>query len=277
MRPEARDRTRWSVRRASRLGGGCARRCRPGPTLAWLDAHADRRRAAGCAASSAPASARTTCSTSRATTTSACPPTPGHRQAAIDGHAHVGGGLDRLAAGHRHHRAARRAGDRARRVPRRRGGARVLLRLPRQPRRVTALSGPGALVVSDAANHASLVDACRLATRPHRRHPAPRRSRRRRCGCSPRGPRSARWSSPTAVNSVDGALAPLRELHAVCRAPRRAAGRGRGARARRGRAGRAGAARRARTGRAPTTSSTTVTLSKALGSQGGAVRRPGAR
>jgi 8-amino-7-oxononanoate synthase len=30
---------------------------------------------------------------------------------------------------------------------------------------VTALSGPGALVVSDAANHASIVDACRLSRR----------------------------------------------------------------------------------------------------------------
>ena len=62
---------------------------------------------------------------------------------------------------------------------------------------VTALSGPGTLVVSDAANHASLVDACRLARARIAVTPA-RRPRRRRRRCSPPAPRSARWSSPTA-------------------------------------------------------------------------------
>ena len=81
---------------------------------------------------------------------------------------------------------------------------------------VTALSGPGTLVVSDAANHASLVDACRLA--------------RARIAVTPRddpaavdGLLAARTEERAlvvtdSVNSVDGAFAPLRELHAVCRA-----------------------------------------------------------
>jgi 8-amino-7-oxononanoate synthase len=81
---------------------------------------------------------------------------------------------------------------------------------------VTALSGPGALVVSDAANHASLVDACRLA--------------RARIAVTPRDDPAAVDALLAArteeralvvtdsVNSVDGAFAPLRELHAVCRA-----------------------------------------------------------
>ncbi len=81
---------------------------------------------------------------------------------------------------------------------------------------VTALTGPGALLVSDAANHASLVDACRLA--------------RARVAVAPRddpaavdallaGRAEERAVVVTdAVNSVDGALAPLRELHAICRA-----------------------------------------------------------
>ena len=81
---------------------------------------------------------------------------------------------------------------------------------------VTALSGPGTLVVSDAANHASLVDACRLA--------------RARIAVTPRDDPAAVDALLAArteeralvvtdsVNSVDGAFAPLRELHAVCRA-----------------------------------------------------------
>lgn len=81
---------------------------------------------------------------------------------------------------------------------------------------VTALAGPGALVVSDAADHASLVDACRLS--------------RARIAVAPRDDPAAVDALLAArreeralvvtdsVNSVDGALAPLRELHAVCRA-----------------------------------------------------------
>ncbi|MEO5874540.1 MAG: 8-amino-7-oxononanoate synthase [Streptosporangiaceae bacterium] len=81
---------------------------------------------------------------------------------------------------------------------------------------VTALSGPGTLVVSDQVNHASIVDACRLsrarvAIAPHRDVPAV----------------AALLAARTeehaivvtdAVFSVDGDLAPLAELHRVVRA-----------------------------------------------------------
>jgi 8-amino-7-oxononanoate synthase len=138
---------------------------------------------------------------------------------------------------------------------------------------VTALSGPGTLVVSDAANHASLVDACRLA--------------RARVAVTPRDDPAAVDALLAArteeralvvtdsVNSVDGAFAPLRELHAVCRARGallvvdEAHGLGvvgpggRGLLAEHGLAGADDIV-------------ATVTLSKALGSQGGAVVGPAA-
>jgi 8-amino-7-oxononanoate synthase len=138
---------------------------------------------------------------------------------------------------------------------------------------VTALSGPGTLVVSDAANHASLVDACRLA--------------RARIAVTPRDDPAAVDALLAArteeralvvtdsVNSVDGAFAPLRELHAVCRARGallivdEAHGLGvvgpggRGLLAEHGLAGADDVV-------------ATVTLSKALGSQGGAVVGPAA-
>jgi 8-amino-7-oxononanoate synthase len=133
---------------------------------------------------------------------------------------------------------------------------------------VTALSGPGALVVSDAANHASLVDACRLA--------------RARIAVTPRDDPAAVDALLAArteeralvvtdsVNSVDGAFAPLRELHAVCRA--RGAllvvdeAHGLGVV---GRGGRGLLAALDLAGADDIVA--TVTLSKALGSQGGAV------
>jgi 8-amino-7-oxononanoate synthase len=138
---------------------------------------------------------------------------------------------------------------------------------------VTALSGPGTLVVSDAANHASLVDACRLA--------------RARIAVTPRDDPAAVDALLAArteeralvvtdsVNSVDGGFAPLRELHAVCRAHGallvvdEAHGLGvvgpggRGLLAEHGLAGADDVV-------------ATVTLSKALGSQGGAVVGPAA-
>ena len=138
---------------------------------------------------------------------------------------------------------------------------------------VTALSGPGALVVSDAANHASLVDACRLA--------------RARIAVTPRDDPAAVDALLAArteeralvvtdsVNSVDGAFAPLRELHAVCRA--RGAllvvdeAHGLGV------VGPGGRGLLAETGIAGADDIVaTVTLSKALGSQGGAVVGPAA-
>ena len=138
---------------------------------------------------------------------------------------------------------------------------------------VTALSGPGTLVVSDAANHASLVDACRLA--------------RARIAVTPRDDPAAVDALLAArteeralvvtdsVNSVDGAFAPLRELHAVCRA--RGAllvvdeAHGLGV------VGPGGRGLLAETGIAGADDIVaTVTLSKALGSQGGAVVGPAA-
>jgi 8-amino-7-oxononanoate synthase len=133
---------------------------------------------------------------------------------------------------------------------------------------VVGLSGPGALLVSDAYSHASLVDACRLSrarvvVTPHRDVDAV----------------DAALASRTeeravvvtdSVFSADGALAPLPQLHEVCRRHRallivdeahglgvRGAG-GRGLLHELGLAG------------APDVVMTT-TLSKALGSQGGAV------
>lgn len=138
---------------------------------------------------------------------------------------------------------------------------------------VTALSGPGALVVSDAANHASIVDACRLsradvAVVPH----------------DDPGAVDAVLAARTqeralvvaeSVDSVDGGVAPLRALHATCRARGallvvdEAHGlgvRGPGGRGLLAEVGLAGA----------DDVVATVTLSKALGAQGGAVLGPAA-
>ena len=138
---------------------------------------------------------------------------------------------------------------------------------------LTALSGAGALVVSDAANHASLVDACRLsrarvAVVPHNDPAAvdavlaTRREERALVVVE-------------SVDSVDGDTAPLRALHAVCRARGallvvdEAHGlgvRGPGGRGLLAEVGLAGA----------DDVVATVTLSKALGAQGGAVLGPAA-
>ena len=133
---------------------------------------------------------------------------------------------------------------------------------------VVGLSGPGSLLVSDAYSHASLVDACRLS--------------RARVVVTPHGDIDAVDAALAArdeeravvitesVFSADGALAPVRQLHEACRRHRallivdeahglgvRGAG-GRGLLHELGLAG------------APDVVMTT-TLSKALGSQGGAV------
>lgn len=133
---------------------------------------------------------------------------------------------------------------------------------------VTALSGPGALVVSDAASHASLVDACRLS--------------RARIVVTPYADVSAVDAALAArserralvvtdsVVSVNGDLAPLTELHAVCR--QRGAvlladeAHGLGVR---GPGGRGLLAEYGLAGEPDVVA--TVSLSKSLGSQGGAV------
>jgi 8-amino-7-oxononanoate synthase len=135
---------------------------------------------------------------------------------------------------------------------------------------VVGLSGPGSLLVSDAHSHASLVDACRLS--------------RARVVVTPHGDVGAVDTAlasrdveravvlTDSVFSADGALAPLRELHDVCRRHRAllivdeahglgVRGGGRGLLHELGLAG------------APDVVMTT-TLSKALGSQGGAVLGP---
>jgi 8-amino-7-oxononanoate synthase len=88
---------------------------------------------------------------------------------------------------------------------------------------VAALGGPsgstGVLVVSDARNHASLIDACRLSraarvrlvVTPHRDAGAVRRTLADRS-------EDAAIVVSDAVFSVDGAVAPVRELHAAARA-----------------------------------------------------------
>ncbi|MEO3977492.1 8-amino-7-oxononanoate synthase [Streptomyces sp. CAU 1734] len=136
---------------------------------------------------------------------------------------------------------------------------------------LTALTGRDSLIVSDAANHASIVDGCRLSRAeteivPHTDTEAVRKT----LGAHP-GRRALTVTD--AVFSVDGDAAPLPELAEICRDHGAAllvddahglgvlgAG-GRGATNAAGIAGRPGVI-------------ATLTLSKALGSQGGAVLGP---
>jgi 8-amino-7-oxononanoate synthase len=136
---------------------------------------------------------------------------------------------------------------------------------------VVGLSGPGSLLVSDALTHASLVDACRLSrarvvVTPHRDVDAVDAALAARD--------EARAVVVTdSVFSADGVLAPLPELHDVCR--RRGAlllvdeAHGLGVRGTGGR----GLCHEVGLASAPDVVMTT-TLSKALGSQGGAVLGP---
>lgn len=133
---------------------------------------------------------------------------------------------------------------------------------------VVGLSGPGSLLVSDAYSHASLVDACRLSrarvvVTPHRDIDAVE------AALAARDEERAVVVTDS-VFSADGALAPLRQLHEACRRHRallivdEAHGlgvRGDGGRGLLHELGLAGV---------PDVVMTT-TLSKALGSQGGAV------
>jgi 8-amino-7-oxononanoate synthase len=135
---------------------------------------------------------------------------------------------------------------------------------------VVGLSGPGSLLVSDAYSHASVVDACRLSrarvvVTPHRDVDAVD------AALGSRDEERAVVVTDS-VFSADGALAPLRALHDVCRRHRAllivdeahglgVRGGGRGLLHELGLAG------------APDVVMTT-TLSKALGSQGGVVLGP---
>ncbi len=136
---------------------------------------------------------------------------------------------------------------------------------------VVALSGPGSVLISDALTHASLVDACRLsrarvAVTPHRD------VRAVEAALSSRTEERAVVLTES-VFSADGVLAPLRELHAVCR--RHGAlllvdeAHGLGVR------GPGGQGLLYETGLAGAPDVVmTTTLSKALGSQGGVVLGP---
>jgi 8-amino-7-oxononanoate synthase len=133
---------------------------------------------------------------------------------------------------------------------------------------VVGLSGPGALLVSDAYSHASLVDACRLSrarvvVTPHRDVDAVD------AALASRAEERAVVVTDS-VFSADGALAPLRRLHEVCRRHRALLivdeAHGLGVRG----AGGRGLLHELGLADAPDVVITT-TLSKALGSQGGAV------
>lgn len=133
---------------------------------------------------------------------------------------------------------------------------------------VVALTGPGALVVSDAHNHASLVDACRLS-RARVVVTAHRDVAAVRAALADRTEERALVVTD-GVFSVDGERAPLVELADVCAA----AGAGllvdeAHALGVVGPAGRGSAAAAGLVGRPGVV--LTATLSKALGSQGGAV------
>jgi 8-amino-7-oxononanoate synthase len=136
---------------------------------------------------------------------------------------------------------------------------------------VVGLSGPGSLLVSDAHSHASLVDACRLSrarvvVAPHRDVDAVETALAARDE-----PRAVVVTD--SVFSADGVLAPLLRLHEVCR--RHGAllivdeAHGLGVRGTGGR----GLLHEVGLAGAPDVVMTT-TLSKALGSQGGAVLGP---
>ncbi|QNE78621.1 aminotransferase class I/II-fold pyridoxal phosphate-dependent enzyme [Streptomyces finlayi] len=135
---------------------------------------------------------------------------------------------------------------------------------------LTALAGHGSLIVSDAGNHASIVDGCRLsravtAVVPHAEPDAVRKALHAHDGRA--------LAVTDSVFSVDGDAAPLTELAAACRAEGAAllvddahglgvlGEGGRGALAAVGLAGGEGIV-------------ATLTLSKSLGSQGGAVLGP---
>lgn len=135
---------------------------------------------------------------------------------------------------------------------------------------VTALTAPGTLVVSDASNHASLIDGCRLSRARTEvvPHADPEAVRTALTGHDGRA-----VAVTDSVFSVDGDAAPLPALAAACRTRGAAllvddahglgvlGDGGRGALSAAGLAGDADVV-------------ATVTLSKSLGSQGGAVLGP---
>ncbi|MFJ2954576.1 8-amino-7-oxononanoate synthase [Streptomyces sp. NBC_00669] len=147
---------------------------------------------------------------------------------------------------------------------------------------ITALTGPGTLLVSDAANHASLIDGCRLSKARTEvvRHADPEAVRKalgaRDSGEPPAdGAGGNAFVVSDAVFSVDGDAAPLPELAAACRAYGAALllddAHGLGVMGDGGR----GSAHAAGLAGAPDVVCT-ATLSKSFGAQGGVVLGPAA-
>ena len=138
---------------------------------------------------------------------------------------------------------------------------------------VTALAGPEDLLISDAQNHASVIDACRLsgARRIVVEHRSPLAVERALAGTSIAYRRA--FVLTESVFSVDGDVAPLAELAKVCRAHGAALlvdeAHGVGVH---GPEGRGGAYAAGLAGAQDVV--LTVTLSKSFGSQGGVVVGP---
>jgi 8-amino-7-oxononanoate synthase len=81
-----------------------------------------------------------------------------------------------------------------------------------------ARTGAGVLIVSDERNHASLIDACRLARAPGVRLViSPYRDAATVRGLLASRPEASALVVSDAVFSVDGAVAPVAQLHAACR------------------------------------------------------------
>lgn len=140
---------------------------------------------------------------------------------------------------------------------------------------VTALAGPEDLLVSDAQNHASVIDACRLsgARRSVVEHCSPIAVDRALTAAEEAKPYRRAYVLTESVFSVDGDVAPLAELAEVARKHGAALlvdeAHGVGVH---GPGGRGGASAAGLAG-APDVV-LTVTLSKAFGSQGGVVLGP---
>ena len=210
---------------------------------------------------------RPAASTWPATTTSGCPATRWSTAAAADAALHVGGRRRRLAPGDRHARPARRARARARRLHRPAGRAGHWQRLrtptsPSSPRSPTATAWSSPTPTSTPRSstrpgcRGPRSRSCRTPTSP----PSARARGRRRPARAGAGRvdllrarrRGDRCVELAEVCAEHGALLVVDEAHGARRA-----------RARRRAPARAGRPRR--------TSSSPLTLSKALGSQGGAV------
>ena len=169
------------------------------------------------------------------------------------------------------HRGAPRAGARAGQVLRNAGGAGVLVGVHGEPRRDHGVVRQGSAIVTDKYLHASLIDGCRLSRADVAvvEHAAPEAAAN-----ALRTRRTERALVVTdSVFSVDGDLAPLPALFEACRAHGAALlvddAHGFGVL---GEGGRGAVADAGLSGEPDVV--TTVTLSKALGAQGGAVLGP---